>query len=223
MNKKFSTLLLGSLLVGAFTANAETVTTQDQFKKLIVEGVLTLPTGDDELVLSGDVDFEIPYQKFNESMNGGGEYLVVNTPNVTIKGKDGATLIGRLVLAADNITVSDLNIINNGLGSAGTPNTDNTATFWNKSAISVLADAVTITGNTIQAGDNDKQLLYGIELIPQAGDGKVKYTIEKNKFIGFNNSIESTDGKIIDPSYAVSLDLKYAIDDYRAAVFYGVL
>ena len=222
MNKKFSTLLLGSLLVGAFTANAETVTTQDQFKKLIVEGVLTLPTGDDELVLSGDVDFAIPYQKFNQSMNGGGEYLVVNTPNVTIKGEDGATLIGRLVLAADNITVSDLNIINNGLGSAGTPNTDNTATFWNKSAISVLADAVTITGNTIQAGDNDKQLLYGIELIPQAKDGKVKYTIEKNKFIGFNNSIESTDGKIIDPSYAVSLDLNYTIDNYRAAFVPGL-
>ena len=79
MNKKFSTLLLGSLLVGAFTANAETVTTQDQFKKLIVDGVLTLPTGDDELVLSGDVDFEIPYHQFNETMKGGGEYYPYRT------------------------------------------------------------------------------------------------------------------------------------------------
>ena len=219
MNKKFSTLLLGALLAGAFTANAERVTTQEQFEALIKNGVLELPAGDLELVFVGDEDFKVDYYQFNSGMKGGGEYLVVNTPNVTIKGEDGAQLTGRLVLAAENIKVSGLTIINNGLGESGTAN-DNSSTFWNKSAISVLADAVTITNNDIKAGDNTKQLLYGIELIPKSD--KVKYSISKNTFDGFGNSITTQDQGITDFSYAVSIDLNYEIDGYRAEFIPGL-
>ena len=219
MNKKFSTLLLGALLAGAFTANAERVATQAEFEALIKNGVLELPAGDLELVFVGDEDFKVNYYQFNSGMRGGGEYLVVNTPNVTIKGEDGAQLTGRLVLAAENIKVSGLTIINNGLGESGTAN-DNSSTFWNKSAISVLADAVTITNNVIKAGDNTKQLLYGIELIPKSD--KVKYSISTNTFDGFGNSITTQNKGITDFSYAVSMDLNYDIDDYRAGFVPGI-
>ena len=219
MNKKFSTLLLGALLAGAFTANAERVATQAEFEALIKNGVLELPAGDLELVFVGDEDFKVNYYQFNSGMRGGGEYLVVNTPNVTIKGEDGAQLTGRLVLAAENIKVSGLTIINNGLGESGTAN-DNSSTFWNKSAISVLADAVTITNNVIKAGDNTKQLLYGIELIPKSD--KVKYSISKNTFDGFGNSITTQEKGITDFSYAVSMDLNYAIEDYKVGFIPGI-
>ena len=155
MNKKFSTLVLGALLAGAFTtANAETVSTQEEFEALIKNGVLTLEEGDDELVFA-EGKYTIPYfsDGTNYPYNGvRGEYMVVNTPDLTIKGDGEVEITGRMVLAAENVTVSGLTIVNNGLKS----DVQGDATyFFNKSAISVLANKVTITGNTFVGGENE--------------------------------------------------------------------
>ena len=209
MNKKFSTLLLGALLAGAFTtANAVEVYSQEEFAKLISdEGILTLPTGDNELIFSGDVNFTVPFASLRAG-NTGGEYFIVTKDGVTIKGENGATLTGRMVLAAENVTVSGLTIINKGVTS---PKANDYSLFCNKSAISVLANAVTITGNTFLQGtpEGENQLMQGITLIPS--DQTVEYVITNNTFKGLNRVV-GTDP--VDPAYAVSLELKSKIDAY---------
>ena len=212
MNKKFSTLLLGALLAGAFTtANAERVTTQEQFEALIKNGVLTLPAGDLELVFSGKTEFEVPY--FAHAGTAGGEYFIVNTPNVTIKGEEGTVLTGRMVLTSENVTVSGLTIVNKGVANKDV----NDATFFcNTTAISVLANSATITDNVFQAGEpEEEQCLQAIKLIPKNSD--VEYSISKNKFEGFDLIVGG------DPSYAVSVDLENALTDYEMGYLGGII
>ena len=108
MNKKFSTLVTALLLSGALgTVNAKTVTvtSQKELKKYIENGVLTGLEGGDELVikaLANGKSYTIPF--YNQKNGGSGEYVIVTTPNITIKGDGNPEIVGRLVLKADNIT-----------------------------------------------------------------------------------------------------------------------
>ena len=194
MNKKFSTLLLGALLAGAFTANAERVTTQAEFEALIKNGVLELPAGDLELVFAKG-EYSIPSTPLSYDKK---EFLTIKTPNVKISGEKGAVLKGRMVLNAENISVSGLTIVN------GETTAKEYSLFFHKAAISVLADKVTITDNVFRSEEDEPSTFYlaqGIELLPKTSD--VTYVIEKNKFEGID--IVSTHGGYY-PSYAVALD-----------------
>ena len=176
MNKKFSTLLLGALLAGAFTANAERVTTQEQFEALINErGVLELPEGDLKLVFAKG-EYSIPATPFSYDKK---EFLTIKTPNVKISGEEGAVLKGRMVLNAENISVSGLTIVN------GETTAIEYSLFFHKAAISVLADKVTITDNVFRSEEDNLSTYYlaqGIELLPKNSD--VTYVIEGNTFEG---------------------------------------
>ena len=217
MNKKFSTLVTALLLSGALgTVNAETVEVSSlkELKKYLSEGgVLTGLNGGDELVIKKG-NYDIPfYSRVANDGKGGGEYIIVNTPNIVIRGEGDPKISGRLVLTADNITVSGLTIINEGLqdGEKGI----DASRFYNKSAISVLADEVTITGNTFVAETPEKdQCIQGIELIPTTKD--VDYTITGNTFKGFDKVVDGTEG-VIYPSYAISLDQSYKLDGFALA------
>ena len=201
------------LLTGAFTsvdAKTVTVTTAKDFQKLIENGVLTggkdsKLEGGDEVVIKALAkgSYEIPY--YDKKNAGSGEYVIVNTPNITITGEGNPEIVGRFVLAAENITVSGLTIVNNGLEGE----TGDHSLFYNKSAISVLANEATITNNTFVAGDPTiGQCIQGIELIPSKAD--VTYTITGNTFKGFDDVVDGS-GNVIYPSYAVSLDESYKV------------
>ena len=205
MNKKFSTLLLGALLAGAFTtANAERVTTQKEFVALIKNGVLTL--NDDELVFAAG-DYKVPFYAHHSNGTQGGEYVIVNTANLKITGEEGAVITGRLAITAENVTVSGLDFINNGLEEVTNPASD-ASIGVNKSSISVFANKVTITNNDFIRGDIDatNMSLQGIELMPKEAD--VEYSISGNTFTGFTDVVPGADG-VIYPAYAVSLDESY--------------
>ena len=217
MNKKFSTLVTALLLSGALgTVNAETVEVSSlkELKKYLSEaGVLTGLNGGDELVIKKG-NYDIPfYSRVANDGKGGGEYIIVNTPNIVIRGEGDPKISGRLVLTADNITVSGLTIINEGL--QDWEKGIDASRFYNKSAISVLADEVTITGNTFVAETPEKdQCIQGIELIPTTKD--VDYTITGNTFKGFDKVVDGTEG-VIYPSYAISLDQSYKLDGFALA------
>ena len=204
MNKKFSTLLLGALLAGAFTANAERVTTQKEFEALIKNGVLTL--NDDELVFAAG-DYKVPFHEHHSNGIQGGEYVIVNTANLKITGEKGAVITGRLAITAENVTVSGLEFINNGLEEVTDPASD-ASIGVNKSSISVFANKVTITNNDFIRGDIDatNMCLQGIELMPR--DKDVEYSISGNTFKGFTDVVSGANG-VIYPAYAVSLDESY--------------
>ncbi|MGM9759873.1 MAG: DUF6383 domain-containing protein [Parabacteroides sp.] len=186
MNKKFSTFLVGALLAGAcFNANAVRVTTQAELNALLSdEGagqILVLPEGDNKLEFAPG-EFAIPGKK----------YLVVNTPNVVISGEEGTQVKGRFVLAADDITVKDLHIINESLTTAETdaPSYWDWSLYYHKTAISVLANKATIKDNTITCkpseGANPNALANGIAIYPRGEENA--YTISGNTFKSSNIS-----------------------------------
>ena len=154
MNKKFSTLLMSVLLTGAFTsvdAKTVTVTSAKEFEALIENGLLTggkdsKLEGGDKLVIKAlkNGNYLIPFVNYRNGATG--DYVVVDIPNLEIVGEGEPKIVGRLVLTGDDITVSGLTIVNKGLSiDENNPENGDHSLFYNKSAISVLANKVTIT------------------------------------------------------------------------------
>ena len=214
MNKKFSTLLASALLAGAFTSvEAAIVSSPEDLKDLIKGGVLVMPSGDNELIFAAG-EHIIEDNGLGKGW-GGGEYFIVNTPNITIRGEQGSTVIGRIVLAADGITVKGLTFVNNGLENRKS----DWSLFFNKSSISVLGDEATITDNTFVKGKSvpDNQCIQAIELYPKTA--KTSYVITGNTFDGLDVLVDGA------PSYAVSLKKGFDLDAeggrYLSESFFG--
>ena len=184
MNKKVLTLCAGFLLTGSlFNAmDAINVTTQAELEALIENQVLTLPKGDNELTFGPGV-FSIPNYR----------YLIVNSKDVMISGTPGTTTVkGRFVLANEGITVKDLTIENEPITEKELADWTYPANDWslyyNKTAISVLANSATITNNKIQQKVTEEScenaLVNGITLYPSSPTVDYKVTgneIEANK------------------------------------------
>ena len=177
MNKKVLTLCAGFLLAGSLynSMDAVNVTTQAELEALIENQVLTLPEGDNELTF-GPGTFSIPQLR----------YLIVNSENVTISGTPENTIVkGHFVLANEGITVKDLTIVNEPTTTeeAGAPTYADWSLYFNKTAISVLANSVTITNNKIQQNKTEEShenaLANGITLYPS--EATVNYNISDNE------------------------------------------
>ena len=177
MNKKVLTLCAGFLLAGSLynSMDAVNVTTQAELEALIENQVLTLPEGDNELTF-GPGTFSIPQLR----------YLIVNSENVTISGTPKNTIVkGHFVLANEGITVKDLTIVNEPTTTeeAGAPTYADWSLYFNKTAISVLANSVTITNNKIKQNKTEEShenaLANGITLYPS--ETTVNYNISNNE------------------------------------------
>ena len=189
MNKKFSTLLTVGLLTGGalFSYVDAKDVTPDAFKAAIGEnGILDITKlslhGDKEIALTAEVDlYPAAAQQVNEEETPKiPSYVIIKDAGITLtsSGKDAQTFKGRLVIAANGVTVSNLNLVNAAGKTASNKLQDNTS-------IAVFASSVTVAGNTLTvSGDVPKEaVVNGITLYPQTS--KVNYVIEGNKLEGF--------------------------------------
>ena len=171
MNKKFSTLLTAGLLVGGSLfsfVDAAIIKSQADLDKFLVGGVLTLPAGDNEL--------EFAAEEENGYSFGNKGYMVVKNDNVKIFASTGGKVAvnGRLIIAKNGVSVSNLHLVNTANGNGG---------YWNMNAVSVFADNVTLTNNTIEIKPGESEAIgNGIVVFPQ--NTEVNYTISGNKIIG---------------------------------------
>ena len=190
MNKKFSTLLTVGLLTGGTLfsyVDAKDVDPTD-FVKAIGEGnvldLKSLELGNDKVIsLTGEVNLypSAAAQQADEETPKTPSYVIIEDAGITLtsSGKDAKVFKGRIVIAAENVTVNNLKLQNNlpqpVLGG-----------FWNNTAVTVFADKVTLIKNELSAsieGENTTNVVNGIMLYPQTG--KVSYVIEGNKLTGF--------------------------------------
>ena len=189
MNKKFSTLLTVSLLTGGalFSYVDAKDVTPDAFKAAIGEnGVLDITKlsldGDKEIALTAEVDlYPATAQQANEEETPKiPSYVIIKDAGITLtsSGKDAQTFKGRLVIAADGVTVSNLNLVNAAGTTASNKLQDNTS-------IAVFASSVTVTGNTLSVSGDipEAAVVNGITLFPQTS--KVNYIIKGNTLNGF--------------------------------------
>ena len=189
MNKKFSTLLTVGLLTGGalFSYVDAKDVTPDAFKAAIGEnGILDITKlsldGDKEIALTAEVDlYPAAAQQVNEEETPKiPSYVIIKDAGITLtsSGKDAQTFKGRLVIAANGVTVSNLNLVNAAGKTASNKLQDNTS-------IAVFASSVTVAGNTLTVSGNvpKEAVVNGITLYPQTS--KVNYVIEGNKLEGF--------------------------------------
>ncbi len=124
------------------------------------------------------------------------QYVIINTEGVTLTSETGEKFTGRLIIAGEDITVSNLNIVNelpkggdNGQGEYGVY-----GGFWNNTAITVFANKATIKDNEIAGSieeGNTTNCINGIVIYPQSDE--VSYTISGNTLKGFNALVEDED------------------------------
>ncbi|MGM9759367.1 MAG: DUF6383 domain-containing protein [Parabacteroides sp.] len=180
MNKKFSTLVAALLLSGALCSVQATDVAK--YKDLTVaETTFVLDNiKDNVLEFTGDVTLpdEVPF-------------LVINQNNLTIDG-NGYTFTGRIVVLAENVTIKNLNIVND-------PKVNGGSCY--KNAITLAAASGTITGCTIDCKVTDKDkdkadnnlMANGIVIFPTKADAK--YSISgntiKNAYETANDNSES--------------------------------
>ncbi|MBP3517992.1 MAG: hypothetical protein J6K31_06275 [Parabacteroides sp.] len=160
MNKKFSTLLTAGLLVGgSLFCNVNAVEiTGEKLLENITKGVLTFGT-DRTYTLTSDCAIT----------NG---FLVINEKGAILDGQ-GHTFVGRIVVNAEGVTIKNLKIENKSVGTG----------YWQKNAITVFADDVTITGVDFVAAtrEEDEYVANNIVLMPKVGT-TVNYAISGNTF-----------------------------------------
>ena len=217
MNKKVLTLCAGLLMGGTLLSPLEaiTVSNQAQLEALIKNEVLNLPEGDNELIFKAG-KYDIP----------GYSYLIVNKEGVTISSEGGvAEVTGRFVLSADGITVKGLNIINEAFQqneNGGVGAVADWSLFFNKTAISVLADKAIIENNTITCkpadeNPNPNALANGITIYPKSK--KTNYEIS-------GNTIVSADITTPDSEWSASgiqiVENVTVADDYSASALAGI-
>ena len=217
MNKKVLTLCAGLLMGGTLLSPLEaiTVSNQAQLEALIKNEVLNLPEGDNELIFKAG-KYDIP----------GYSYLIVNKEGVTISSEGGvAEVTGRFVLSADGITVKGLNIINEAFQqneNGGVGAVADWSLFFNKTAISVLADKAIIENNTITCkpadeNPNPNALANGITIYPKSK--KTNYEIS-------GNTIVSADITTPDSEWSASgiqiVENVTVADDYSASALSGI-
>ena len=217
MNKKVLTLCAGLLMGGTLLSPLEaiTVSNQAQLEALIKNEVLNLPEGDNELIFKAG-KYDIP----------GCSYLIVNKEGVTISSEGGvAEVTGRFVLSADGITVKGLNIINEAFQqneNGGVGAVADWSLFFNKTAISVLADKAIIENNTITCkpadeNPNPNALANGITIYPKSK--KTNYEIS-------GNTIVSADITTPDSEWSASgiqiVENVTVADDYSASALAGI-
>ena len=165
MNKKFSTLVATLLLSGAlFTLNAAVVSDISSVNG--VEVVAATETTPKTIKFIDDVVFG----------ENGDDYLIITEEGTIVDG-NGKTLTGHLVINAEKVTVKNLTIKHN-----GGPET------FTKSAISVFASSVTITGNTIECKGTESYLANGIILFPTKT--KVEYNVSGNTIKNASNRVD---------------------------------
>ena len=174
MNKKFSTLVATLLLSGAlFTLNAATSLTD--FDALA--GVELAADGN-SLKLTDNVVLE------NQK-----DYLLIDKDNFVLDG-NGKELTGHVVITGKNVTVKNLTINFKNTFAEGEDGT----VAVNKTAITVIADGVTLEGNTIN-GSTNHFLVNGITVFPTGNKGKI---------VVKNNTIKKADGVVGDTFLQVS-------------------
>ena len=172
MNKKFSTLVAAILAAGAWTTVNATDVTPEQFKAAIVaaqdaeEGApkvyLDIETLKEQL--GEDVEFDGKIELTDDVSNLAGKYIVIQDAVALTSSDEDVKreFNGRIVIAKDGVTVSNLKIENNAVN-------EDANGYWTKNAITVFANKVTITNNTItgKAAESDKVVPNGIVLNPQ--------------------------------------------------------
>ena len=176
MNKKFSTLATaGLLLSGALFCN---VNAKDynaaEFKALIKSDVLTLDENEKDLVINLTSDVALD-----------NKFVVIKQKDLVLSANKGVSLTGRLVVAAEGITVEGLKLVNAPVDGTG---------YWTKNGITVFADAVSIKNNIIAQGSRQSENIVanGIVVFPQTG--KVNYNISGNTVTA--NYTTLADGKV---------------------------
>ena len=169
MNKKFSTLVATLLLSGAlFTLNAAP-TSLAEFDALA--GVELAADGN-SLKLTDNV-------VFTDQKN----YLLIDKNDFVLDG-NGKELTGHIVITGKNVTVKNLTINYKNVFAEGEDGT----IAVNKTAITVIADGVTLDGNTIN-GSTDHFLVNGITVFPTGNKGKI---------VVKNNTIKKANGVVGD-------------------------
>jgi len=165
MNKKFSTLVATLLLSGALiSVNATDVKTLADFKA-DAKTHQVANIGDNKIVFLADI-----------ALDETTPYLLIDQNNLVIDGND-KTFTGHLVITGENVTVKNLTIVHNGGGETFT-----------KSAISVFASSVAITGNTIKCKGTETYLANGIILFPTKT--KVNYLVQGNTIENASNVVD---------------------------------
>ncbi|MCM0719296.1 DUF6383 domain-containing protein [Parabacteroides sp. W1-Q-101] len=169
MNKKFSTLVATLLLSGAlFTLNAAP-TSLAEFDALA--GVELAADGN-SLKLTDNV-------VFTDQKN----YLLIDKNGFILDG-NGKELTAHIVITGKNVTVKNLTINYKNVFAEGEDGT----IAVNKTAITVIADGVTLDGNTIN-GSTDHFLVNGITVFPTGNKGKI---------VVKNNTIKKANGVVGD-------------------------
>ena len=186
MNKKVLTLCAGFLLAGGLATSAfATDVTAETFKGAIKNGVLNigdLKLTDNVINLKGSVDLSNESAKY-VIIREGAEGIVLTSDGEEVK------FTGNIVVAADGFTIKNMSITN--VPEAGIGG------YWQKAAISVFADEVTITGNKISAGtEASGALSNGIMLFPQTKEATY------SKITG--NTLSGFDAKV-DPYYSSAI------------------
>ncbi|OUO55576.1 hypothetical protein B5F77_01615 [Parabacteroides sp. An277] len=164
MNKKVLTLCAAMLLTGSLAT---------------IEAASKLPANVPgiELTENGAVI------TINEDVDLGNDYLLISTPNVKIVGENEATLKGRIVINAENVTVENLKIL-----------LKNEASEFSayKNAITVVASSVTLRGNVITCeASKNGYMANGISIFPTAET--TNFVVDRNTFNGFK-VVAKTDG-----------------------------
>ena len=182
--------MAGIMLAGsAFSTASATKVSSEQFKGAITENVLSINdlketlkgaglTWNGVIELTDNVTLAT-----TDSENNPKQYVIIKDKDVVLTswGDEKKEFTGRIVVANENVTISNLKLKHNVIANAW-------AGFANNTGIAVFADKVTLTGNEISgtvAGDNN--VANGITLYPQ--NSEVNYTITGNKLSGFNKTV----------------------------------
>ena len=162
MNKKVLTLCAAMLLCGSLTTVNATSQSTDWLKS------------QPKVEVVGDV------YTIGQDLNLGNDYLLIEKDGVTIKSANGATLTGRIVIAAENVTVTGLNIVLDN-------QTSNISVY--KNAITVKAASATITNNKIICKAGNGLMANGISIFPTLST--VSYKVEGNTITSANGIVDT--------------------------------
>ena len=179
--------MAGLMLAGsAFSTASATKITKDQFLGAINEStkvldVNSLKLSDNAIELSEDIELKV-----TADSNTPGQYVIINTPNITLTSLEAGkpvTLTGRVIVAANGVTISGMKLNNTvQLGTGGGVQ----GGFWNNTALTIFADDATVTNNEITgsiAEGNTNNCINGIKIYPQTEN--TSYTIKGNTLKGF--------------------------------------
>lgn len=176
MNKKFSTFMTtGLLLSGALFCNvnaaekAKTITF-DKDSIGYAHVVKGLAQGD-TLLIDGKQD-----------ISNGKKYFIIATPGVTVIGKNATdSIIGRMVVTAENVTVKNLTVVTN-------PVSEDDNGYWTKTALTAFADKLSVDGCLFTtASSANGTIANGIVLYPQTS--KTDYAFTGNVFKNLRDTV----------------------------------